>query len=32
MLLNSMILRDFSDEIDEMAEEFQFMYLVSENY
>ena len=30
MLLNSMILRDFSDGIDEMAEEFQLMYLASE--
>ena len=30
MLLNSMILRDFSDEIDEMVEEFQLMYLASE--
>ena len=25
-----MILRDFSDEIDEIAEEFQLMYLASE--
>ena len=25
-----MILRDFSDEIDEMVEEFQLMYLASE--
>lgn len=30
MLLNGMILRDFSREIDEMAEEFQLMYLASE--
>ena len=30
MILNCNILRDFLREIDEMAEEFQLMYLASE--
>ena len=29
MILNNYILRDFTKEIDEMEEEFQFMYLAS---